>query len=162
MILSIDPSDTRHAWALVAPGPQLLAHGRDLDRDPLPDIGGADVVIEMIASYGMPVGANVFDTCVNIGRLLSRFPGARRLTRCEVKLSVCRVTRASDPHVRQAVIDRFGGPAAIRRGGALRGVAGDTWAAVAVALAAMDPEARWYCPAGEWPAAGGADGKPAG
>lgn len=154
MILAIDPSNTVHAWALLSGSqskPALLAFGRDLmlDGDPSFFAPEVPVCIEMIASYGLAAGAHLFDTCVEIGRLMQRRPDARRVTRIEVKRLVCRSTSARDPHVRQAVIDRFGGPSAIKKGGPLHGVAGDCWAAIAVGLAAMDPECRFYVPVAE-------------
>lgn len=154
MILAIDPSDTVHAWAVVAgtfDQPELVQHGRDFDAE-WAIVPGADkpcVVIEMIASYGMAVGAETFDTCIEIGRLMERLVGrsTARITRLEVKRLVCGSVAARDPNVRQSIIDRFGGSQAIRKGGALYGVAKDTWAAIAVGVAALHPEARFYVPA---------------
>lgn len=154
MILAIDPSNTVHAWALLdgtAQGPRLVRFGRDLMRDEIPDPDGPwyPAVCEMIASYGLAAGAHLFDTCVEIGKLYAMFPHMRRVTRIEVKRLVCRSTSAKDQHVRQAIIDRFGGPTSIKKGGPLHGVAGDCWAAIAVGLAAMDPECRFYVPVAE-------------
>lgn len=150
MILAIDPSNTVHAWALLDPAPaglRLYASGRDLAADPQPSGLAMRIVCEMVACYGMAAGAHLFDTCVAIGRLDARIGPMEFITRTEVKRIVCGQTNARDPNVRQAIIDRFGGPEAIRKGGALWKVAGDTWAAIAVGLAAMSPEARLYVPA---------------
>lgn len=150
-ILAIDPSDSVHAWALLAgtlEAPELRNHGRDLAEYTV-ELHNR-VVCEMVACYGMPAGASLFDTCVAIGRLDAQFDGCLELiTRTEVKLVLCGHTRAKDPNVRQTIIDRFGGPAAVKKGGPLHGVAGDTWAAIAVGLAAMHPEARLYVPAAQ-------------
>jgi hypothetical protein len=96
--------------------------------------------IEMIASYGMAVGAEVFETCVWIGRFMERFGPDRceRITRGAVKTHLCHSMRAKDANVRAALIDRFGGPQSIKKGGALYGVSGDMWAALAVAVTFWD------------------------
>ena len=69
------------------------------------------VVIEMIASYGMPVGREVFDTCVWIGRLaeFSERIGASVsfVYRQEEKQYICHSSKANDNTIRQALIDRF-------------------------------------------------------
>lgn len=147
MILAIDPSYDRHAWACIggpARYPTLTAWGRDLWQDCPPVVD--TVAIEMIASYGMPVGAEVFETCVEIGRLMARYPKSVRITRQRVKLSVCRSAKATDANIRTAVIDRFGGPEQTRKGGALYKCSHDVWAAIAVGLAMLDPEAELYEP----------------
>ena len=100
--------------------------------------GVEDVAIEMIASYGMPVGATVFDTCVWIGRFQQALTdkGSRitRVFRKEVKMHICGSPRAKDGNVRQALIDRFGGVGTKKEPGWFFGFKADMWAAYAVAV----------------------------
>jgi Holliday junction resolvasome RuvABC endonuclease subunit len=150
IVLGIDPSDTRHAWALYDSKHNLVRNfGRDFLVECSTAIWSVDLVaVEMVASYGMAAGATLFDTCVEIGRLLTyiekfyAFP--RRITRTEVKLAICGQARAKDSNVRQALIDMWGGKEATKKGGPLHGVAADTWAALAVAVAAAKPGVKWY------------------
>jgi hypothetical protein len=95
------------------------------------------VAIEMIASYGMPVGAEVFETCTWIGRFVEAY-GDEDLTaryfRKDIKLHLCGFTRAKDSNVRQALIDLLG-PAGIKKEpGPTYGIKKDMWAALAVAV----------------------------
>lgn len=103
------------------------------------------VAIEMVACYGMPVGKEVFETCVWIGRFMERLPdgaAVRLVYRLQVKNHLCHSPRAKDANIRQAIIDRFGGKeAAIGRKsapGPLYGVKSHLWAALAVALYVQD------------------------
>lgn len=71
-----------------------------------------EVVIEMIASYGMPVGESVFQTCVWIGRFVQiadfyQIP-VRYVYRKDEKMNICHSMKAKDSNIRQALIDRFG------------------------------------------------------
>ena len=74
-LLSLDPGNTQTGWALVERETfKPLVHGKDDNEWLIDQIKHSEdflsdgVVIEMVASYGMPVGAEVFDTCVWIGR----------------------------------------------------------------------------------------------
>ena len=104
------------------------------------DLHGPHVlVVEMIASYGMPVGAEVFETCVHIGRCLEAWSGeAVRIYRREVNLALCNSPRANDATIRQAILDRFGGKdrAVGRKAtpGPLYAVKADAWAALALGI----------------------------
>ncbi len=103
----------------------------------------AHLVIEQIASYGMPVGAEVFATCVWIGRFIEAWTSHAApstwslLPRKDVNLELCGSLRAKDAHIRQALIDRYGGKAAAigtkKAPGPLYGLKSHCWAALAVA-----------------------------
>jgi hypothetical protein len=102
------------------------------------------LAIEMVASYGMPVGAEVFETCVEIGRFVEHWAQladkpAVRVYRREVKLHLCGSVRATDGAVRHALLDRFGPGRSKAVGtkaspGPLYGVSNDLWQALGVAL----------------------------
>ena len=76
------------------------------------DIENSKLVIEMVASYGMPVGRDVFETCVWIGRFFEsfsvRFNSPELVTRDKIKLQHCFSKRAKDVNIIKAMIDRFG------------------------------------------------------
>ena len=87
----------------------------------------------------MAVGAEVFDTVCWAGRFAEaahRVPVVM-LPRRAVKLALCGDSRAKDANIRQALIDRFGGSAAIGRKaapGPLYGITRDVWSALAIAV----------------------------
>lgn len=96
------------------------------------------LVIEQIASFGMPVGAEVFETVFWSGRFAEAYARrcgveAIRIPRMQVKMALCHSSRAKDANVRQALIDHYGGPGSIKKGGKLYKVKADEWAALAVA-----------------------------
>lgn len=102
----------------------------------------AHLVIEEITSYGMPVGAETFDTCVWIGRFAQAWESFSALgvswsllPRKAVKLALCGTLKAKDPNIRQALIDRYGGPQSVKKGGPLYGIKSHCWAALALAVA---------------------------
>lgn len=103
-----------------------------------------ELVIEGMASYGMAVGADVFTTCIWIGRFIQAFSGPHTLLyRPDIKLHLCQSRRAKDPNVRQALLDRFGGSreAAIgtkKAQGPLYEISGHLWSALAVAVTRAD------------------------
>lgn len=68
-----------------------------------------DIVIEMIASYGMPVGESVFQTCVWIGKFAQASNMYEKyIYRKDEKINICHSMKAKDSNIRQALIDRFG------------------------------------------------------
>jgi hypothetical protein len=64
MILALDPGTTQTGW-VVYDGDQVVGSGVEPNAAMLEQVRCA---IEMIASYGMAVGREVFETCVWIGR----------------------------------------------------------------------------------------------
>lgn len=100
------------------------------------------VVIEMIASYGMAVGKETFETCVWIGRFMQVCDDAHRMFRKEVKIHLCGTTRAKDTNIWQAIIDRYGGKEKAigkkKTPGPLYGVTSHSRAALALGLCWID------------------------
>lgn len=152
-ILAIDPGPVRSAY-VVLDGQVVREHAilDNAEHRQILALRAMDQIIgvcavEMIASYGMAVGAEVFETCVEIGRLCEIWKRWRaiepyRVTRLTVKQALCHDSRAKDANIRAALIDRFGGPSCIKKGGALYKVRGDEWAALAVACTYQDLLAR--------------------
>ncbi len=108
--------------------------------------GSDPLVIEQVASYGMPVGAEVFETVYWSGRFAQAYGAERvhRSPRLRVKLHLCHDSRAKDGNIRQALLDRFGGKSAIgtkKAPGLLYGVSGDVWAAFGLAVCWWDNNA---------------------
>jgi hypothetical protein len=93
------------------------------------------VAIEMIASYVMAVGAEVFDTCVWIGRFIERAKPVpvRLVFRKDIKIHLCGTHKAKDGNIRQALIDKHGPTGTKKAPGKLYGISGHLWAALAVA-----------------------------
>jgi hypothetical protein len=99
------------------------------------DNGPVRVAIEMIASYGMAVGAEVFETCVWIGRFIQASPVfCERYFRSSIKLHLCGTARAKDANVRQALIDLIGPQGRKAAPGPTYGIRSHCWAALAVAV----------------------------
>jgi hypothetical protein len=90
--------------------------------------------IEMIASYGMAVGREVFETCVWIGRFMQQFHlQAQLVFRRDIKLHHCQSVRAKDTNIRQALIDKYGAPGTKKNPGLTYGITSHLWAAFALA-----------------------------
>lgn len=98
------------------------------------------LAIEMVASYGMPVGEEVFETCLWVGRFLGAYNGPfTKIKRHEIKMHLCHTIKGvSDSAIRQRLIDLYGGKEqAIGKKaspGPLYGFAKDQWQALAVAV----------------------------
>lgn len=152
LIMAIDPGPKESAAVIYDDeSHRLVEHSKTdnyeildwLQGDPI-GTSPSLVAIEMIASYGMPVGAETFETCVWIGRYLQAWGHPYRLVyRREVKLHLCGSVRAKDGNVRRALLDRFGPGKAAAVGttavpGPLYGVKRDVWQALAVAVTVGD------------------------
>ena len=148
-VLAIDPGNENSAW-VVSEGKELVLHGLGENEAGLLDnilqgcYDDCDVMaIEMIASYGMPVGKTVFETCVWIGRFVQAWGEEFEFVyRKDVKMHLCHSMRAKDSNVRQAIIDLYppsGGGKCPQVGtkkdpGPLYGVSKDVWSALGVAI----------------------------
>ena len=152
IILAIDPGTTESAWLAYDTETRL-----PIEWDKVPnaemlriiDLSMADVMAcEMVQSFGMPVGAEVFRTVYWIGRFCERWESepaepARLVFRKKVKQHLCNSDRAKDPNVRQAIMDRYGSSKAASIGlkatpGPLYGLHGDCWSALGVAITAAE------------------------
>lgn len=153
-ILALDPGTTETGM--------VVYDGRVLDSGVMPNDelvkwleyhcdDGTHLAIEMIASYGMAVGREVFETCRWIGRFQQAWhtPEAVEFVyRREVKMLLCGTMKAKDPNVRQAIIDLFpatGGGKTPQIGtkgqpGPLYGVSSHAWPALGVAITAHSRE----------------------
>ena len=148
-ILAIDPGCTESAWCWYD-----TVSRRPLAKEKMPNdilvlsletgvwIDNAHVVIEAVASYGMAVGKEVFETVYWSGRFAqaSKVP-VTRVYRRDVKMHLCNSMKAKDSNIRQAILDRYGGKSAIGKKsapGPLYGFAADTWAALALGITFAD------------------------
>jgi len=151
LVLAIDPGTELSGWCVfdgetvaaagVMSNEELLAY---LQRSHF-YVNGYRLAVEMVASYGMPVGREVFETVRWIGRFQQAWhaPEAVELVyRKDVKMHLCGSPRAKDPNIRQALLDLFprtGGGKTPQIGtkakpGPLYGVSSHAWAALAVAV----------------------------
>lgn len=86
---------------------------------------------EMVGSYGMAVGASVFETCVMIGRIQEIVgPSLRLIPRSSVKSTI---KGRNDSEIRTRLIEQFGPPGTKKKPGKTYGVTSDCWAALALA-----------------------------
>jgi hypothetical protein len=143
VVVGIDPGTTQSAW-VVFDGREIIGHGWSENQHLLNHglWSRSHIFCEMIASYGMAVGASVFETCVWIGRFIqvANISGGKvqKVFRKDIKLHLCNSPRAKDANVRQALIDRLGPQGTKKSPGPTYGVKSHTWAALAVAVYGWD------------------------
>jgi hypothetical protein len=154
-VLAIDPGDVESGYALICEDTRRPLRVGIEDNATLlqrlwddVDLAAGRVAIEMIASYGMPVGETVFETCVWIGKFeeasLARGRTVSRIKRLPVKMHHCHDSKAKDGNVIQALVDRFAsgtrnrGKGTIAEPGWFYGFAGDMWQAYALAVYVAD------------------------
>ena len=155
VICAIDPGPAQSAWVVFGDH-EIRSCGIEnnlalIDRlRALRELEAVStLVIEGVQSFGMPVGREVFETCVWSGRFIQAWDKPyRTLGRREIKLELCGSARAKDANIRQALIDDFpatGGGKVRQVGtkakpGPLYGVKADIWSALAVAVVYQ----RWW------------------
>lgn len=160
MIVAIDPGDTKSAWCIIdeTTCTPLFWNKQD-NQDVLTSLESRiwrtvngdlisvslnEMAIEMIQSFGMPVGQSVFLTCVWIGRFIE----ASKLKytfvyRSEEKIQICQSMKANDSTIRQALIDIYGTPGTKKSPGVLYGMTKDMWSALAVAVTFLKLKGVW-------------------
>ena len=157
LIIAIDPGCTESGYVVVRHDENEITQVVDKGKVENKEIYSVmnqyldyDLVIEMVACYGMPVGAEVFDTCVWIGQFL-REANTRKLARKikliyrkEEKMNLCGNPTAKDSNIVQALIDRYAygqsnkGKGTKKQPGFFYGFAKDVWQAMAVAVTYFD------------------------
>jgi hypothetical protein len=146
-VLAVDPGFTHSAWCLYEDGRVL-----EIDKAPNEDAlnrvwneGGINsmsetvLALEMVESFGMTVGREVFRTVLWTGRFGQSWKAEHvpvLIPRRTVKLELCSTSRAKDKNVAQAVRDILGEPPTKARPNTKypRRPVADEWAAIAVAL----------------------------
>lgn len=146
--LAIDPGTTESAivlWdgSLILKAeimPNILA-AEWVRNSYLFDVG---VFCEMVSSYGMPVGREVFETCVWIGefRQICKSKGTpfNLIYRRDVKLHHCGSARAKDGNVIQALKDKYGSKGTKKAPGVTYKLKSHLWQAFAIATMVTEKE----------------------
>lgn len=147
-ILAIDPGCSQSAMVELAPSGVVLRHAKLTNLSMLTLLEHANpdflLVVEWLACYGMPVGAEVLMTGMWAGRFVQAFVGRGGgydlLYRQDVKQHLCHhIVGVNDAVIRQRCIDIYGGKSKAvgnkKAPGPLYGIKTDEWAALAVAMA---------------------------
>jgi len=145
-VLAIDPGNEQSAW-VEWDGQTIRNHGKGPNADVLEVIPACNpdvLAVEEICSFGMPVGREVFHTCIWTGRFLQvaeyyNIPH-ELIPRREVKLYLCNSLRAKDSNVRQALIDKVGSQGKKACPGPTYGIKADEWQALGLAVTALQQE----------------------
>lgn len=146
MILAIDPGPEQSAYVVLSNDYKILDFNKVSNEYLLSKLivesqNIDTVVIEMIASYGMPVGQEVFETCVWIGRFIQASNcKVERLYRKDVKLHICNSPKANDATITQALKDRFGDKGTVKNKGYFYGFKADIWQAFALGITYLDKQ----------------------
>ena len=158
-IVAIDPGNEYSAYAVMAERSgrdyELLEFGKYLNRECMTRVldwldravAPDRVVVERVASYGMAVGREVFETCEWIGRFsqeAEKYVPVEYIYRKDEKMTLCGNMTAKDANIRQALIDRFATKDLKKGKGTKKdpdyfyGVSKDCWSAIAIAVSWLD------------------------
>lgn len=157
-ILAIDTGNVESGYAVIEmPDFKLLDFGKVSNEELLEMLENYEVegwskiekyfkfnkvALEMVACYGMPVGKDVFETCVWIGQFEHALKGEdiTYIYRKDEKITLCNSMKAKDSNVRQALINRYAkhdfknGKGTKKNPDTFYGVAKDVWQAIAVGV----------------------------
>lgn len=150
MIFAVDPGNTESGFAVIRMPDFVLCEFGKLQNEDLLEMlknyanaNAVDVfAVEMVASYGMAVGKDVFETCVWIGRFIQAIhpKGHTFVYRKDEKICLCGSLKAKDSNIRQALIDRYAkfdfktGKGIKKNPDTFHGVSKDAWQAIAVGV----------------------------
>lgn len=155
--IAIDPGDTQSAYVVLDQVETVPETYKIIDFGKIPNeemrlkigqLGFQHKVnkmsIEMVASYGMPVGKTVFDTVLWAGRFLEISTDigieTRLRYRGEVKIHLCGTKKAKDGNIIQALKDRFGDKGTKAEPGYFYGFKADCWQAFALCITDFETE----------------------
>lgn len=121
MIIAIDPGTTQSALVAIDPESFAVIENATLPNDVILNSVIAhssdesnQLAIEMVASYGMAVGAETFETVLWIGRFIQAW--GREATKvyrkqsgdCDsVAMHLCKNNRAADTNIKRAILDMY-------------------------------------------------------
>lgn len=139
-VAGLDPGPEYSALVVLSPGGAILKGEKLPNKSLLKVLADAQpmqLAIETLQSFGMPVGAEVFNTAIWVGRYIQLAETAghawQLVKRTEVKLHHCGTVRAKDADIRRQMIQKFGAPGTKKNPGATFGITGDIWSALAIA-----------------------------
>lgn len=155
MILAVDPGSAESAYCLIDTKTyKPIEFGKLDNNDLLKQISMFKdiecIVVEKVASYGMAVGKEVFDTCEWYGRFIQKYCDTHEdfkinyVYRREEKINLCGSMKAKDTNIRQALIDRFAkhdfknGKGTKKNQDWFYGFKADIWMAYAVGVTYLD------------------------
>lgn len=151
-ILGVDPGTFETAYTIFD-GKNIISFGKVSNEEFIKFlIRNKDlyelVSVEMIKSYGMPIGDSVLETCVFIGRIeqtiLTLNKKIQKVFRKTIATHICNNPRANDTNIKHALIDRFAkytpnyGKGVKGSKGYFYGFAADVWQSFAVCVYTWD------------------------
>lgn len=154
MIFAIDPGFKESAYVISNTNLKPKEFGKINNFELLQMISttvftNSDIfAVEMVSSYGLPVGQEVFDTCFWIGRFWEacRIDNIRHrfFRKKDICINLCGTVRAKDKDIINALYERFAygennyGKGNKKSPGHFYGFKDDIWQAYAVAVTAND------------------------
>ena len=164
ILLAIDPGDVQSAFCFMDIDTyRPLYFAKEKNEDAMaymimycvnPQNNVTNVAIEMLQSYGMPVGKTTLFTALWCGRFHERLSdyveNIDYIYRKDEKICLCGQMRAKDSNIRQALIDRFAkfdfkqGKGSKDNPDWFFGFKADMWAAAAVGTTWIDAKKGLY------------------